>query len=76
MADRDDQQSESGEAASMDRTTDREAWSDRERPSPERIARRAYERFQTRGGAHGQDQDDWLEAERDLADRPGDDSRD
>jgi hypothetical protein len=30
------------------------------------IARRAYERFQTRGGEHGRDQEDWLEAEREL----------
>ena len=30
------------------------------------IARRAYERFQVRGGDHGRDQDDWLEAEREL----------
>jgi hypothetical protein len=32
----------------------------------DRIARRAYERFQMRGGEHGRDQDDWLEAEREL----------
>jgi hypothetical protein len=30
------------------------------------ISRRAYERFQTRGGEHGHDEDDWLEAERQL----------
>jgi hypothetical protein len=30
------------------------------------IARRAYERFQMRGGEHGRDQEDWLEAEREL----------
>jgi hypothetical protein len=30
------------------------------------ISRRAYERFQMRGGEHGRDQDDWLEAEREL----------
>jgi hypothetical protein len=30
------------------------------------ITRRAYERFQTRGGEHGRDQEDWLEAEREL----------
>jgi hypothetical protein len=34
------------------------------------IARRAYERFQMRGGEHGRDQEDWFEAERELnADR-------
>ncbi len=32
----------------------------------ERIARRAYELFQRRGYSHGRDQDDWLEAERQL----------
>jgi Protein of unknown function (DUF2934) len=30
------------------------------------ISRRAYERFQARGGEHGRDQDDWLDAEREL----------
>jgi Protein of unknown function (DUF2934) len=30
------------------------------------ISRRAYERFQMRGGEHGRDQDDWFEAEREL----------
>jgi hypothetical protein len=30
------------------------------------IARRAYERFETRGGEHGHDLEDWFEAEREL----------
>lgn len=30
------------------------------------IARRAYERYRARGGAHGHDQDDWYEAEREV----------
>jgi hypothetical protein len=30
------------------------------------IARRAYEIFQRRGGTHGADLDDWLQAERQL----------
>jgi hypothetical protein len=30
------------------------------------IARRAYERFVARGGAHGHDLEDWLEAEHEL----------
>lgn len=34
--------------------------------SPEEIARRAYFRFLARGGAHGNDLEDWLEAERSL----------
>ena len=36
------------------------------------ISRRAYERFQMRGGEHGRDQDDWLEAEREV-NTPGND---
>jgi DUF2934 family protein len=35
----------------------------------EEVARRAYEIYQNRGGRHGADLDDWLEAERQL--RPG-----
>jgi len=34
--------------------------------SDERIARRAYQRFEERGGEHGRDLEDWLEAEREL----------
>jgi hypothetical protein len=33
---------------------------------PDAIARRAYEIFKGRGGGHGADLDDWLEAERQL----------
>lgn len=36
---------------------------------PDAVARRAYEIYQGRGGNHGADLDDWLEAERQL--RPG-----
>jgi len=32
----------------------------------ENIARRAYERFEMRGGEHGHHEEDWLEAEREL----------
>ncbi|HET7694824.1 MAG TPA: DUF2934 domain-containing protein [Vicinamibacterales bacterium] len=35
--------------------------------SPEQIAARAYELYLARGGTHGQDWDDWLAAERELA---------
>ena len=35
----------------------------------ELIAQRAYERFRMRGGEHGHDQDDWLEAEREVTER-------
>ncbi|GJL61616.1 MAG: hypothetical protein NPIRA04_02700 [Nitrospirales bacterium] len=31
-----------------------------------RIARRAYELYQQRGGCHGEDQADWFEAERQI----------
>jgi hypothetical protein len=33
------------------------------------IARRAYQRYEERGRADGNDQDDWFEAERELRDR-------
>lgn len=36
------------------------------RPTYDDVARRAYELFIERGGAHGQDWDDWLSAERQL----------
>lgn len=32
-----------------------------------KVARRAYERFQTRGAEHGHDQEDWFEAEREVS---------
>ena len=35
-------------------------------PSPDEIAQRAYEIYLTRGGGHGGELDDWLEAERQL----------
>ncbi len=37
-----------------------------ELPSKEEIERRAYELYLARGGAHGHDIEDWLEAEREL----------
>jgi hypothetical protein len=36
-------------------------------PSVEEIRQRAYELHLERGGVHGWDQEDWLQAERDLA---------
>jgi len=39
---------------------------------PDAIARRAYEIYQNRGGSHGADLDDWLEAERQLKRGPTD----
>ena len=38
-------------------------------PSEEDIRLRAYHRYLERGGGHGQDHDDWLEAERELKER-------
>jgi hypothetical protein len=35
-------------------------------PSTEAVARRAYEIFLERGGAHGNESDDWLQAELEL----------
>src|SRR6476646_11682281 len=37
-------------------------------PSEEDIRMRAYQRFLERGGGHGSDFEDWLEAERELKD--------
>lgn len=37
-------------------------------PTLDDIARRAYEIYQARGGRDGTDLDDWLQAERELAD--------
>jgi hypothetical protein len=34
--------------------------------TPDAIARRAYEIYLNRGGAHGHDVDDWLQGEREL----------
>jgi hypothetical protein len=36
----------------------------------ERIASRAYELYVARGGTHGRDMQDWLEAEAELVRRP------
>jgi hypothetical protein len=38
-------------------------------PSPEEIRQRAYELHLERGCVHGRDQEDWLQAERDLAEK-------
>ena len=39
------------------------------RPTYEEIAEAAYRRYLSRGGLHGQDFDDWIEAERELTRR-------
>jgi hypothetical protein len=41
----------------------------RSQPSHEEIAARAYQIYIERGGTNGNDQDDWLQAERELAGR-------
>lgn len=38
-------------------------------PTPDEIAAEAYAIYLSRGSGHGQDQDDWYEAERRLQDR-------
>ena len=52
------------------KTNATEAIGDPPPPKPgvnqEDVARRAYELYQRRGGADGNDLDDWLQAERDL----------
>lgn len=40
---------------------------DTERLRRDAVARRAYELFLARGGAHGSDVEDWLRAEREIA---------
>ena len=47
--------SETGEIGAADMT-----------PTEEEIRERAYHRYLQRGGGHGMDFDDWLEAEREL----------
>lgn len=40
-------------------------------PSPAEVQRRAYELYVRRGGGHGRDLEDWLEAERQLRRQEG-----
>jgi hypothetical protein len=40
---------------------------DQGRPSVDKIAQRAYERYEARGREDGHALDDWLDAERDLS---------
>jgi DUF2934 family protein len=53
------------DAAEAPRTNGPLASSDVE-PSEDDIRLRAYQRYLERGGGHGADFDDWLEAEKDL----------
>lgn len=43
----------------------------RRSPTYDEIAEAAYRRYLSRGGEHGRDFDDWLEAERELKDKSG-----
>jgi hypothetical protein len=38
-------------------------------PTADEIAQAAYQRYLSRGGQHGSDFDDWIEAERELANK-------
>ncbi len=38
-------------------------------PNDDEIARRAYQLYEARGGGHGRDVEDWLQAERELRQR-------
>lgn len=40
-------------------------------PTREEIELRAYQIYLERGGAHGQDMEDWLQAERELLEKYG-----
>ena len=42
--------------------------SERPTPSPDEVARRAYELFEARGCQPGHDLENWLDAERELSD--------
>jgi len=44
------------------------------RPDADRIAQRAYERYEARGREDGHDTEDWLEAERELQQRVSSDA--
>ena len=44
------------------------------RPDADRIAQRAYERYEARGREDGHDMEDWFEAERELRQRVSSDT--
>jgi hypothetical protein len=53
-------------AKSINKTEASEALDDLQEPAREEIERRAYELYVARGEVPGFDQDDWLQAEREL----------
>ena len=56
--------------AAKPRRTARRSNGDGASISPDEVAKRAYEIYQARGAQHGSDLDDWLEAERQLKNKP------
>jgi hypothetical protein len=56
-------------ASADDRATTQVEGSDTPTPTFEEIAEAAYQRYLARGGEHGRDFDDWLDAERSLRSR-------
>ena len=56
------------DAAPVATATDRNTGTtvDDPRPTADQIAQAAYQRYLSRGGGHGKDFDDWIEAEREL----------
>lgn len=52
-----------------DPQTEKRTPSSLQRPSPEEIRRRAFEIHIERGGIHGCDLEDWLEAEKELTEK-------
>jgi len=55
-------------AIDIDRADDRlRSMSTSSAPTEEDIRLRAYEKFLERGGAHGRDVEDWIDAERELS---------
>lgn len=55
-----------GEPVQRESRADVQSTSMGSEPSEEDIRLRAYHRYLERGGGHGRDYDDWLEAEREL----------
>jgi len=68
---RSDGESASGQPRSAD--MDQRDGMDRQ-PRIERIARRAYDLYEARGGDGGRDLQDWLDAEREIDDQNDEDS--
>jgi hypothetical protein len=69
MADASLRDEQSANAPTADDAAETRSTSMGSEPSEEDIRLRAYHRFLERGGAHGQDQDDWIEAEKELRGR-------